>query len=119
MAAPENYVHIPLEGNINPGGPKELKLYLQATTDIYKEAENLDTSVSNAKDIIDHFLSLYNKYGSGRLALMVDTDEGPMHIFWKVEQIQIADMHHQAHAYFGLKGIVNVGNQVLTNPLVV
>ena len=29
MAAPINYVLIPFEGNINPGGPKGLKLYLQ------------------------------------------------------------------------------------------
>ena len=28
-------------------------------------------------------------------------------------------MHHQAHVYFGLIGIANVGNQVLTNPLVI
>ena len=26
-------------------------------------------------------------------------------------------MHHQARGYFGLLGIVNVGNQVLPNPL--
>ena len=28
-------------------------------------------------------------------------------------------MHHQAHGYFGLLGIVNVGSNVLTNPLIV
>ena len=28
-------------------------------------------------------------------------------------------MHHQAHGYFGLIGIVNVGNKVLPNYLVV
>ena len=28
-------------------------------------------------------------------------------------------MHHEPHGYFGLIGIVNVGNQVLPNPLVV
>ena len=28
-------------------------------------------------------------------------------------------MHHQAHVYFGLIGIGNVGNQVLTKPLVI
>ena len=28
-------------------------------------------------------------------------------------------MHHQAHGYFGLLGIGNIGNKVLSNPLVV
>ena len=28
-------------------------------------------------------------------------------------------MHHQAHRYFGMLGIGNVGDQVILNPLVV
>ena len=58
-----NYVISPFEDNINPGDPKGLKLYLQETKDIDKEADKLDISVSNAKDIIDHFLSIASKYG--------------------------------------------------------
>ena len=50
---------------------------------------------------------------------MVDTGAGAKEIFRKVEQIHIVDMHHQEHGYFVLLGIINVGNQVLTNPLVV
>ena len=50
---------------------------------------------------------------------MVDTGAGVNNIFRWVEKIHIADIHHQAHAYFGLIGIGNVGNQVLTNPLVI
>ena len=44
--------------------------------EIKKEYENLDISVSNAKDIIDHFISLAFKYGWRRLAFMVDTSSG-------------------------------------------
>ena len=58
-----NYVLRPFEGKINPGYPKGLKLYLQANKNIDKETDKLDISVSNAKDIIDHFLSLANKNG--------------------------------------------------------
>ena len=50
---------------------------------------------------------------------MVDTDASTKNIFRQVEQIQIADMHHQGHGYFGLLDIGNFGNQVLPNPLVV
>ena len=50
---------------------------------------------------------------------MVDTITGANKIFQQVEKIQIADMHHQAHEYFGLLGMVNVVNQVLPNSLVV
>ena len=65
------------------------------------------------------FFGLSNKYGCGRLAFMLETDAGANNIFRQVEQIQIADMHHQAHGYFGLLGIGNVGNNALPNPLVV
>ena len=50
---------------------------------------------------------------------MVDTGLGDKYKFQQVEQIHIADMHHQAHGYSELIGILNVGNQVLPNPLVV
>ena len=63
MAAPMNYVLSPFEDNINPRDPRGITIYLQATKDINKEASILDISVSNAKDIIDHFISLDNKYG--------------------------------------------------------
>ena len=65
-----NYVLIPFEGDINPGDPQGLKLYLQSTKEIFEEVEKLDIPVSNAKDIIDYFLSLSNKYGWGRLELI-------------------------------------------------
>ena len=45
MAAPVvNYVLIPFKGNINPGYPHWLKLYLKKK-EIDKEAEKLDISV--------------------------------------------------------------------------
>ena len=39
MVAILNYVIIPFEGNINPGDPEGLKLYLQATKDIENESD--------------------------------------------------------------------------------
>ena len=68
------------EGNIDPGGPMGIKLYSQATKKIYKETDKLDISVSNAKDIIDHFLGISNKYGYGFLAFMVGTAAGANNI---------------------------------------
>ena len=50
---------------------------------------------------------------------MVDIGTCARNIFRQVYQIHIADMYHQAHGSFGLIGIGNVGNQVLTKPLVV
>ena len=50
---------------------------------------------------------------------MVNIIAGAKNFFWKKYQIQIADMNHQAHGYFGLLGIGNVGNQVIPDPLVV
>ena len=97
MSYPVNYVLIPFKGSINPGDPQGIKNYLQATNVIDKEADKLDISVSNDKDIIDHFLSLANKYYWGCLAFMVDTGAGAKKIFRYVEQIQISYMHHQAH----------------------
>ena len=49
---------------------------------------------------------------------MVDTGAGQKDIFRHIEQIDIADIHHQAHGYFELIGIGNVGNKFLLNPLV-
>ena len=92
-----NYVLIPFEGNINPGDPQGLKIYPQTTKDIDKEYDRLNFSISNAKEIIDHFLSLATKYNRRRLALMVDTSAGANEIFQQVEQVHIADMNHQAH----------------------
>ena len=62
-AAQVKYVIRPFEGKTNLRYSQRLKLYIQATKEIDKEAEKLDILVSNAKDIIDNFLSLTNKYG--------------------------------------------------------
>ena len=43
--------------------PHGIKLYPWETREIEKESDEIDISVSKAKDIIDHFLSLANKYG--------------------------------------------------------
>ena len=79
----------------------------------------MDISVSNDQYIIDNVLITDNKYGLGRLEFVVDTGTCDNNIFWQVEQIHNVDMHHQAHGYFDLLGIGNVGNQVLPNPVVV
>ena len=84
MKDPVNYVLSPFEGNKNPRYPQGIKIYLQATQDIYKEDDKLDISVSNAKDIIDHFIDPDNKYVWGRLAFMVDTGAVSQKIFQKV-----------------------------------
>ena len=52
MSAPVNYLLNPFEGNINHGDPKGLKIYLKAKEEIDKEADKVDISVSNPKDII-------------------------------------------------------------------
>ena len=49
---------------------------------------------------------------------MVETGGCPKNIFRQVEQIHISYIHYQAHGYFGLLGIGNVGNIVLKNSLV-
>ena len=54
MADLINSVISPFEENINPGYPTGLKLYLQATKEIYKEYGKLNIKVSNAKDTINH-----------------------------------------------------------------
>ena len=50
---------------------------------------------------------------------MLETASGTNNIFRQIEHIQISDIHYQAHGYFGLTGNGNVGNDVLTNPLIV
>ena len=97
MAAPvvKNAL-IPFKGNINPGDPQGIRTYHQATKDIDKEYYKLNISLKNNKDIIDHFISLSNKYGWGRLALIIDTGEGANNIFRKVDKIQLAYIHHQS-----------------------
>ena len=57
-----NYFLRSFEGIINPGDPQGLKIYLQSTKEIDKESDKINTSVSNTKDIIDHFLCISNKY---------------------------------------------------------
>ena len=63
MADPLNNVLTNFEGEINPGYPKRLKIYLQSTKEIDKMNDKLDISVSDTKDIMYHFISLANKCG--------------------------------------------------------
>ena len=51
-----NYVFSPFEGKLNTGDPQVIKFYRQAKKEIDKESNKLDIPVSNAKDIVDHFL---------------------------------------------------------------
>ena len=96
MAAQVNCVISPFERNINIGYSQGIKIYLQATKYIDKESEKLYIPVSNSKDITYNFLSLDKKYGWGIFSFMVDTVAGNKNIFCQVEQINIADMYHQA-----------------------
>ena len=64
----------------------------------------------STKDIINHFPSIANKYGCVRLSFMVKPGAGKKNIFRKLEQIQLAYIHHQSHGYFGLAGIGIFGN---------
>ena len=50
---------------------------------------------------------------------MLEIGAGENDIFRHLQQVQIADMHHQAHGYFGIIGNKNAGNEFLTNPSVV
>ena len=52
-----NNVLSSFERNINTGFSTGLKIYLQATKETDKETYKIYISVSNAKDIVDHFLS--------------------------------------------------------------
>ena len=71
-----NNVLSPFEGNIHFGYPTGVKLYLQATKEIYKETSMLYISVYNSKDILYCTPSSANKYGWGRLAFMVNSGTG-------------------------------------------
>ena len=72
-----NYVFSPFEGNINPGDPQRIKLYIQAKNYIDKEDDKVENLVSNSKDIICHFLSLSKKYVWEGLSFMVQTGSVP------------------------------------------
>ena len=108
------YVISLFERNRNPGDPTGIKLYLQSSKEIYKETDKIDISVSNAKYIMYHFLSLAQKYGWGRLAFMVNTGTGAKNLFRLVEEILLEDIYKKSQGYFELQGIGNV-NQVLAN----
>ena len=42
---------------------KNLKLYTQGENDTEKESDNIEVSVSNARDVVDHFIGIANKCG--------------------------------------------------------
>ena len=63
IVASVNYVLDPYGGKINPRDIQGIKFYLQATRGIEKESGKLYISVSNAKNVFNHFLSPPNKYG--------------------------------------------------------
>ena len=50
----------PFEGNINPGYPTRLKLYLQATKEIDKETDKIYILVSNANGTTK-MIGIYNE----------------------------------------------------------
>ena len=108
-----------LKGNINPWDPTGIKIYIQEKKLIDKETDKLDISVSNSKEIIDHFLVLANNYGWGRLAFIIGTDTCPKTIYRVVVQIQFADIQKQAHGYFVLISIENVDLNPLPDNLTV
>ena len=59
MAAPVvNYIISPFDESVNPGYPQGIKNYILETREIDKEADKLDISVSNDKEIIYHFLNI-------------------------------------------------------------
>ena len=118
MATPVKYMITSFEVNINIVDTKRIKNYPQETKKMDKESGKLDISVPNAKYIIDSFISLYNKYGWGRLEFTVRTGAGENKICWYVYQINIADIHLQHHGYFVLQGI-GIVNMPLLNPLFV
>ena len=66
-----NYVLRPFEGSMKPGDPTGLNICLQEIKEIVKETYKLNISISNAKDIVDNFISLSNKYVWGYLTFMV------------------------------------------------
>ena len=113
-----NYMIIPFEGNINPGYPTGIKLYLQSTKEIDKETDTLDILVPDAKDIIYHFLSISNKYVWRSLEFTVNISAGTNNILRVVEHIMLEDIQNIAYGYFLQQVIGNV-KQILPNPLTV
>ena len=87
-----NYVLSLFQGNINPGYPTGIKLYLRSTKEIYKETDKLDTSVSNSKDIAYYLLSLAKKYVWVCLTLMVGKSSGAKNVFRVVEQVKLEEI---------------------------
>ena len=71
----------PIRKEHNPGDPQGIKLYLQVTKETEKEYDKFYILVSNAKYIIDHFISLANRYDRGSIAFMVKTGAGSNNIF--------------------------------------
>ena len=112
------YVISLFERNRNPGDPTGIKLYLQSSKEIYKETDKIDISVSNAKEIVDNFISLSNRYGWLRLVFMVETAADANKTFRVVEHIQLEEIQQQEHRYFGLIVIVNITDP-LPSPLIV
>ena len=111
-----SYVLCPFEGNINSRYPTGIKIYIQLTKEIEKN-DKLDISFSNAKDIIDHFLSLNKNCGWVYLAFRVGTVSGQNNIFRVIKKINLADIYQQARGYFGLMGIRNIDISPLTSLL--
>ena len=61
-----NYVLSLFRVNLNPGDTQGIKkVYPLATEDLDKKVDKFYISVSNIKEIVDHFISIYNKYGWG------------------------------------------------------
>ena len=58
-----NSVLIQFEGKTNTGYPQGPQIYIQEKRYKENKYDKLDISVSNAKDIIDHFISIDNKHG--------------------------------------------------------
>ena len=75
------YLLRPFEENIHFGDPTGIKLYVQATKDMDKETDKLDVSVSNTKDIIEHFLRLSNKHVWVSHAFVVNNGTGEKNVF--------------------------------------
>ena len=90
-----NYLLRPFKGKINIGYSKGINPYIKSTKKIDKGANKLDTSVSNDKQIITHFLSQCKNLAKKCLVFMVETGAGPKKIFMQVDTIQIEYIHHQ------------------------
>ena len=87
-----NGMLIPFQGNINNGDSTGLKLYLWGTKEIDKETYKLGILFSNDKYIVDHFLSLANKYVRGCLLSMVVTINAAKNVFIFLEYILLGEI---------------------------